>query len=36
MLKDVCKWNIPSAHNYIEGKIVVRGARLKPLDLFVD
>lgn len=36
VIRDVCRWNVPSAHNYVEGKIMIRGLRVKPLDLFVD
>lgn len=31
---DTCNWAIPSANYYVQGVIVVRGSRDKPLDLF--
>ena len=33
--QDSCKWNIASANYYVQGVIVVRGAKEKPLDLFL-
>jgi hypothetical protein len=35
-VQGTCKWNIPSSSYYIQGKLLVRGARTSPLDLFAQ